>query len=157
MVLACERNTKTHRACGPTSSSVYVNRWETRKPCEQCTRGPQELDASSRLSLGRCTEPEWNRNFVGQGAVRKASWTTEQSMNKACSQQGTGYIWGPALPGRRVSRITEKAANGGQALTVEGRAEVSSWSQSSRQQEEIKDFSNPHAVLWGWEQRRHWV
>lgn len=77
----------------------------------------------------------------------------EQSMEPA----GHRVYLGPALPGRRVSRITEKAANGGQALTVEGRADVSSWSQSSRQQEEIKDFSNPHAVLWGWEQRRHWV
>ena len=81
---------------------------DTKRPCEQRTHAPQELNASSHLSLGSCAEPEWNRDFVGQGVVGKAFWMTDESVNKAWSQQDTGYICRPAQPGKRVSGIMEK-------------------------------------------------
>lgn len=43
----------------------------------------QELNTSSHLSLGRCTEPEQNRDWVGREQWVKAFWTTELSMNKS--------------------------------------------------------------------------
>lgn len=127
---------------------------DRRGPCEQCTRVPQELTASRSLSLGSCTEQGFcQAGSRGVGLLDNRS-ISEQSMEPARHRV---YMWTYSAREEGSQNYGENAANGGQTSTVEGRADVRSQPLSSQQQEESKDFSSPHAVLWGWKQRQQQV
>lgn len=74
--------------------------WGTKGYRKERTHVSQGLNAGSPLSLGKWAEPEWNGDSAVQGALAKAFRTTQLAANRARSQQGTGYSWGPAQSGR---------------------------------------------------------